>query len=72
MTRVAVRLRDDDLATNRLRGIGYRAEVQDGWRGPVRKVRQDAVADMIARRSKPPPATITEASLPRADTGEAA
>lgn len=52
MTRVAVRMRDDDLATNRLRGIGYRAEVKDGWRGPVRRVRQDAVADMLARRAE--------------------
>lgn len=54
MKRVAVRLRDTDLAVDRLRGIGFRAEVKDGWRGPIRKVRQDAVADMYARKAETP------------------
>lgn len=46
MTRVAFKLRDDDLQTNRLRGVGFRAVSTGGWRGPVRVVRQDAVTDM--------------------------
>lgn len=50
--RVAVRLRDDDLATDRLRGIGFRAVSSSGWEGPTRKVRQDAVADMYARKAE--------------------
>lgn len=52
--RVTLRLRDDDLVTNRLRGVGYRAVSTGDWRGPVRKVRQDAVADMYEYRAKKP------------------
>jgi hypothetical protein len=54
VTRVAVTLRDDALATNRLHGVGFRAVSTGGWRGPVRVVRQDAVADMYEYRAEHP------------------
>jgi hypothetical protein len=57
--RVTLMLRDDDLATNRLRGVGYRAVSTGGWRGPVRKVRQDAAADVYEYRANLPHAART-------------
>lgn len=54
--RVALRLRDEELATNRLRGIGFAAVSTGGWQGPVRAIRQDAVADMYVYRASLPDA----------------
>lgn len=50
---VAVKVyhRDPDLQTDVRRTVGFRAESSEGWRGPTRVVRQDAVRDVIERRN---------------------
>ena len=50
MIPVKLRLRDDDSRVDVLRGIGFRAVSDTGWRGPFRSKRADAVTDAVERR----------------------
>jgi hypothetical protein len=71
VTRVAFTLRDDQLVTNRLRGVGFRAVSTGGWRGPVRAVRQDAVTDMYEYRAEHPYAARQGEDAPPSGAAEA-
>ena len=69
--RVAFRMRDDDLVTNRLRGVGFRAVSTGGWRGPVRAIRQDAVTDMYEYRAEHVDAAPAGEAVPPDERAEA-
>jgi hypothetical protein len=49
---VRVRLRDNDLATDRLRGVGFRAVSSSGWEGPVRSSFRVALTDAHTHRAE--------------------
>ncbi len=45
---------NDDLETNVSRGIGFRVTDGDSYSGPIRRTRQDAVADLAAYKAEQP------------------
>lgn len=49
------RVRDDDARVDVLRGIGFRAVSNQGWRGPYRRTRPEAVTDAQERRQRSTP-----------------
>lgn len=51
---VKVKQYDESRRCDVLRLVGFRATNGTDWKGPVRKVRQDAVADVSDRRAGSP------------------
>lgn len=50
VTPVRVKIRDEQARCDVLRGVGFRAEVPGGWRGPVRRTRAEAMVDKLERQ----------------------